>query len=362
MAKRRKGNLPSGSYRVRVNVGIMANGKHRYESFTSADPDEAEEAAAAFRRKVKRMLAAGIAVEDIPREDVPVKPRDTVQEYLDRYLDTCRVTGLSPSTLQSYRRIIARAYSGIKELRIDKLTISLIQDYANRRIAAGATAKTVRCELSLLPCALQTARPDLDMRLIRLPKQPRKEMQIPSTADVQRLLDEVRGTEMQLPVLMAAVMGLRRSEICGLKWDAVDLKRKTLHIHSAIVRGEEGTYMAKGTTTEAGDRVLPIPSNLIPVFRASRNLSPYVTELTPDAITRRYERLTARLGIPGRFHDLRHYHASVMIAAGAPDKYITADMGHSTMEMVRRVYGHVMGDRMQEINAAMEERAAAFSV
>ena len=362
MARKKKGNLPSGNTRVQVFVGYRTDGSRRYESFTDIDRDKAEEEAAAFRRKVKRLIADGVPVEDIPRDDVPVKTRNTVEQYLNRYLDTCRATGLSPSTLQSYSRIIKRAYKGIKSIPADRLDITRIQDYVNERVADNATAKTIRCELSLLNCALRIVRHDLDMRLIRLPKQARKEMQIPSTEDVQRIITEVKGTQMLLPVLMAAVMGMRRSEICALKWEDVNLKKKTLHIHSAIVRGEEGTYQTKGTKTEAGDRIIPIPSNLIPVFKASRNLSPYVTELTPDAITRRYERLTARLKVPGRFHDLRHYHASVMIAAGAPDKYICSDMGHASMEMVRRVYGHVMEDKEREINSAMEERAAAFSV
>ena len=51
-----------------------------------------------------------------------------------------------------------------------------------------------------------------------------------------------------------------------------------------------------------------------------------------------------------------------MIAVGAPVKYICADMGHASMDMVRRVYGHIMEDREREIHDAMEERTAAFSL
>ena len=63
-----------------------------------------------------------------------------------------------------------------------------------------------------------------------------------------------------------------------------------------------------------------------------------------------------------RFHDLRHYHASIMISVGAPNKYIIADMGHASMDMVNRVYGHVMADRQRQIAEQMTKQAEAFTL
>lgn len=361
MPRKKKNTLPSGNVRVQVFVGTRADGSRRYESFTGKTRAEAQAAASAFRIRIDRLKAAGVPVDDIPREDVPVTPRNTVARLLEDYLETCRATGLSPSTLLSYSRIIGRAYAPLKALTPDRLSIPVLQSYVNGRLNDGLTAKTIRGELSLLACALRPVRPDLDMRLIRLPKQRKREMQIPTTDDVQRMITAAKGTELYIPLLLAALMGLRRSEICGLRWSDVDLRRHTLHVHSAVVRGESSAYEAKGPKTEAGDRVIPIPSALVPVLKAARTLDANVTRLTPDAITRRYERLMSTLGLSYRFHDLRHYHASAMIAVGAPDKYICADMGHATMDMVRRVYGHVMADRQQEINEEMNARASAFN-
>ena len=358
---KKKGELPSGNVRTRVYVGRRADGSRRYESFTG-DKDKVKAEAAAFRLKVRRMRAQGIAVEDIPVGDEPPVVRDTVLTYLEQYIDTCRTIGLSPSSILGYQRIVKRSYAQIRAISASAITISDIQRYTNARADSGASAKTIRCELSLLACALRACRPDLNMRLIRLPKQHRHEMEIPTTEQVQILIDDAKGTDMFLPILMAAVLGMRRSEICGLRWTDVDLKRRTIHIHAAVVRGESGAYETKGPKTDAGDRTISIPSSLIPAFRQSRTLSPSVTALTPDAITRRYERMTKRLNIPGRFHDLRHYHASVMLAAGAPNKYICSDMGHASMEMVNRVYGHIMKDKQQQIHEEMEARAAAFSL
>ena len=360
--KKKKGELPSGNIRVRALVGRRKDGTLRYESFTAPTKDEAELKAKAFKLRIKPLLAAGIPVDDIPRDESPVQRTDTVQECLNLYLETCRTTGLSPSTVLGYSRMINRCYKGLKSLPVPIITAQLIQQYVNQRVSAGASSKTIRSELSLLGCALRQARPDLDMRLVRVPRQMRQEIQIPTTEQIQQMITAAKDTELYIPLLLAALMGLRRSEICALKWDDVDLKQATLHIHSAVVRGDLGTYQTKPPKTLAGDRVLSIPSAVVRAMAAARTLDSRVTRLTPDAITRRFERLLEKLKLSFRFHDLRHYHASVMISVGAPNKYIIADMGHSSMDMVQRVYGHVMADKQKEIDAGMEIQADAFNL
>lgn len=369
MAKKKKtrGLLPSGKYNRLVYVGKRSDGSRRYESFTADTSEQAEADAKAFKLRVRELRRQGVAVEDIPREDLPVTPAkpqsETVDHHVSLYLETCRATGLSPSTVLGYRRIAKRAYAPFKDSPVDSLTLDAVQRYVNAQSVRGLSAKSIRNEISILSCALRNVRPDLRFDQIRLPRRAKQEMQIPTNEQVTRILDAARGTPLYVPVLLASMCGLRRSEICGLSWADVDLKRRTIHIHAAEVKNEDGGFSVKGTKTQAGDRVIYIPSTVSQELAKSRTLSRRVTDLTPDAITRRYERLLDRLTdekhprIPGRFHDLRHYHASVMIAVGAPDKYISADMGHASMEMVRRVYGHVMADRQQTINAQMESHA-----
>ena len=71
----------------------------------------------------------------------------------------------------------------------------------------------------------------------------------------------------------------------------------------------------------------------------------HVTTLTPNAVTERYERIAKRLNISCRFHDLRHYHCSVMVALGVPKEYIMTDMGHSTDGLYSRVYTHMFPNK-----------------
>lgn len=363
MSKRKKatGLLPSLNYRRRVFVGYRADGSRRYESFTAASPAEVEAQASAFKARVRQLRREGVSVEDITRDGVR-EPSDTVGHYLNLYLDTCEVSGMSPSTLMEYTSLVKRAYTDLKGIPVGKLTLTDVQQYVNARAKTGASAKTIRNEISLLSSALKLTRPDISIRSLKIPRQESKEISIPTTEEVRQMIEAAYGTPLYIPLILAALMGLRRSEICGLRWSEVDIKGRKLTVQNALVMGRNGLSQ-KGTKTRAGTRTLPIQQDIARALAAERGTDPRVTKLTPTAISRRYEKMLRRLGLPPyRFHDLRHFHASMMIAVGAPEKYIVADMGHATMSMVNRVYGHVMQDRQTEINAEMAKKIAQMGV
>ena len=337
---------------MRVYVGKRADGTVRKESFVAPDKPTAMAMAEEYRRRVRRLLADGWTVEMIPAPGDVAPKVETVGGLLDIWLDTCRAQDLSPTTLRNYKRYAEKSL--LRGVAVSALSLPMIQQTVNARAKEKKSPKTIRNELAFLHAALRQSRPDLRFDAIRIPTAPRREISIPTEDEMKRILAAAKGTPLYLPICLAALMGLRRSEICGLKWADVSLKDRRIHVRAALVRGEEG-YVSKGTKTTAGDRVLAIPSVLLPILRDARGLD-RVTQLTPAAITCRYEELMDKLGLSGRFHDLRHFHASSMIAVGAPEKYIMADMGHASMDMVRRVYGHVMEDRQMVINDALDAR------
>lgn len=365
MAKKKKatGILPSQNYRRKVYVGVRSDGTKRYESITAPTSEEAAAAAAAYKVLVRQLRREGVAVDDIPCANAEKncanakKSSDTVQRYLDLYLATCEASGLSPSTMRDYARFAKNGYPALSAIRAADLTVSDIQEYVN---GLKKNPKTIRNRISFLLSALRPVRPDLRADMIRSPRRERTEISIPSTEDVKKMLDAAFGTPLYIPLLLAASMGLRRSEICALTWSDVDIKGRTLTVSHALVRGLNG-YAEKGTKTRAGRRTLPIPQNVVRALASERGTDPRVTKLTPAAITCRFEDLQRPIGLSYRFHDLRHYHASVMIAVGAPNAYIIEDMGHASMDMVNRVYGHVMADKKKEIHSALEEKTAVLT-
>ena len=338
--------LPSGSWRCRATL-TDSDGNKVTKSFTAETARKAETMA--------RMWQDGF----MEKENEKATHGVTLGEAIDNYIETCRCAGMSPSTIKAYVSCRKNAYPLIENKPIRKLTVQDIQRQINAR-SKTCSPKTMRNNVNLIHAALKSNGVKLDFDALRLPSSRHQEMEIPSDDQIRQLLDELYDNDdMFIAVMLAAVMGLRRSEICALTWgDLITSGDKTvLNVNKASVLDEDSQLVIKSTKTNAGTRQLPVPSSVRAELVRRRSMRKTMVSISPNAITERYERITSRLGIPGRFHDLRHYHASVMIREGVPEKYIVSDMGHASFDMVRRVYGHVMGEKQKEINAMMGAHA-----
>lgn len=338
--------LPSGNYRCRATI-TDADGNRITMSFTAETARKAETLAKMWQEgmleKEKATSANGISVG----------------EALDNYIETCRCAGMSPATIRGYSSSRRNAFGIIEEKHIRRLTVQDVQKQINTR-SKTCTPKTIRNEVNLLHAALKANGVKMDFDALRIPKTERKEMEIPSDEQIRQLLDALYDDDdMFIAVMLAAVMGLRRSEICALTWgDMITTNDKTvLNISKALVLSDDKDFVVKQPKTTAGMRQLPVPTSVRSELLRRRSLKKNIVSISPNVVTDRYEAIREKLNIPGRFHDLRHYHASVMIREGVPEKYIVTDMGHASFDMVRRVYGHVMGEKQAEINAMMDAHA-----
>lgn len=342
MAKAKK--LPSGNYRCRVSYTDEYGIQHT-ESFTEATAALAEAKAA--------MWKAGMIERDDEIIHVPLG------DAIDNYIDVCRATGISPSTIRAYVSYRKNAYGPILKMRIDRITLRDIQSWIVWR-AKTSSPKTIKNNLVLISAVLKSNQISLDFSLLKLPKAKRSEMEIPTDEQVMAMLDDVQeDDDMYIAVSLAALMGLRRSEICALKWTDISLCDgvATLTVNKALVADENGIHVEKDPKTLAGSRTLVIPDALYNELKRRRHLRPTLVSITPNSITERYMRLSDRVGAPRRFHNLRHYHASVLMYKGATKKYIVSDMGHASFDMVERVYGHVTGDEKAALHEPMNEHA-----
>lgn len=343
MAKAKK--LPSGSYRIRVSYTDDFGVRHA-ESFTDPDPRIAEAKAA--------MWKAGMIEKDKDRARV------SLADALTQYVDTCRCAGMSPTTIRMYDSVRRNHFKTIEKRPIDRLQLRDLQIWIND-LSKALAPKTIRNALGMLSATLKANGIRMDLDALRMPAAKKREVEIVSDTDLQRILDEIRDDDdLYVAVCLASLMGLRRSEICALTWGDISVTSDgtaLLSVSKALVLDEDNMHVVKDPKTEAGARTLVIPSALYADLKARRQLRPTLVASTPDSISHKYARAAERLGLPTRFHALRHYHASVMLREGVPEKYICADMGHASFEMVRRVYGHVMGEKTSVIDVAMAAHA-----
>ncbi len=323
--------LPSGSWRVNLYVGKDAAGKRQYKSFTADTKKEAEYAAAAYNVE-KRHRA---------------KPTElTVGEAIDQYITT-KTAILSPSTVREYKQLKTYALQTLSSYKLSEITQEAVQSAMNV-YAMNHSPKSTRNAHGLLSAALAEAMPDFVLRT-KLPPKVRPDIAVPDDKAIQALMGAVANTAMETALILASMLGLRRSEIAALTWNDYDPIRKTLRINKAMVVDDKRDWVVKAPKSYAGTRTLTLPDFLSDYLEKAPRSSDSIVPLTPNAITRRFERLRDKLGLTFRFHDLRHYNASVMLALGVPDRYAMERMGHATPNMLKTVYQHTMREKQRDV-------------
>lgn len=277
------------------------------------------------------------------------KPKSalTVSEAVDRYIDT-KDSVLSPSTLTGYKRLRDNQMREIADERLCDLTQELIQRWVNR-ISKDNSPKTVRNAHGLLTSIIGAYRPDMMVRTT-LPQKQRFDVAIPTEDDIVRIISTVRGTENEIAVLLAIWLGLRMSEVLGLKW--TDIDGDILHIRRAMI--DEGE---KATKTFSSQRDLPIPGYIKSLLDSAPRVSEYIVNIKRKALYSRFQTICKHADVSQhyRFHDLRHINASVMLALGVPNKYAQQRMGHSTENMLKTVYQHTMQKEQIEVAEKVDD-------
>lgn len=341
MAKAKK--LPSGSWRCLVyshtekvldkKTGEMKD-KRVYESFTSNIPGPAG-------KRDAELQAARFASE---KEKAKVEKTDmTFGEALDAYINS-REAVLSPRTIMEYRRARERDAQSLMDIKLRKLSQENIQEAINLE-ALRHSPKTVRNIHGLISAVLGQYRPDLRLTTV-LPKRVRPDLYIPSDGEIQRLMQYVSGSVMELPILLAAFGPMRRGEIAALTMDNISGNR--VHVCKNMVLNSDNEWIVKQPKSYAGDRYIDYPD-----FVAEKwdGMTGNITALNPNMISCRFLHILKNAGLPHfRFHDLRHYSASIQHALGIPDAYIMQRGGWQTDSVLKAVYRHTMSDRQAEMN------------
>lgn len=338
MAKAKK--LPSGSWRcqvyshteeIRQPDGNIKK-KRVYKSFTVDDTT------AKGRRKCEALAAEWAA----KKETAHVSGL-TLGEALDGYIAS-RVNILSPRTIMDYKSTRKNYVQQLMAMKVDDLDQQHIQQAINIE-SLHLSPKTIRNIHGLISAVVKVYRPDLALNTA-LPKKERVELYIPTDAEIKRLLSTVQDTEMELPILLAAFGPMRRGEICAL--ETSDISGSVVHVNKNMVRNESGDWVIKTPKSYAGDRYIDYPD-----FVAEKwtGVSGRIVRLTPNNITDRFRYCLKRARLPHfRFHDLRHYSASIQHALGIPDSYIMQRGGWGNDGTLKAVYRHALADRSGEMD------------
>jgi integrase len=193
-------------------------------------------------------------------------------------------------------------------------------------------------------------------------------MTAPAVSDVVRLMDAAAAkgdSVLATAIALAAVTGMRRGELCALKWSAVDLEVGRLRVSQSLSvtpgrlhMGDTKTHQVRNIALDRGAVDL-LAERRLDQEKYGRTVGvelvpdPYVLSrdadasqpCLPDGLGRAYWRLTRELGIRTRFHDLRHFSTTQLIGAGIDVRTVAGRLGHADASTTLRVYTHVLAER-----------------
>lgn len=317
--KKKKNALPSGNYRVQVLDYVDEAGKRHYRSFTAATKKEAQLLAEEWKLNRKKGI----------REPENLTVLETVERYL-----SAKEAVLSPSTMRGYdylkRCYLSGSFGRISLRELDSTTAQIwVSDLVKKELSP----KTVRNAYGLLSASLDMFAPDLRLK-VQLPARKKPDLYCPSDEDVKTLLEHIEGTELEIAVLLAAFGPLRRGEICALT--DKDIKGNTVMVSKSMVEGPDHLWYIKEPKTYGSYRDVELPGFVAEKLKGYKGR---IIVSTPDQISNSFKKAIIKTNLPHfRFHDLRHYAASIMHAIGVPDQYILQRGGWASDNIMKSVY------------------------
>ena len=295
-------------------------------------------------------------------------------DWLEMMKNSVEVT-----TYASYAQAIKSKINPYFDARFPTLTLSQItpkhiQDYYTWEMTENdVSANTVIHRHANIRKALQYAFKTglIDINPADRIERPKKVKYVGSTyndQELEQLFAVTKGDLIELPVMLAAFYGLRRSEVLGLKWDAIDFEKKTITIKHTVTQttldGKSVIIEKDRTKTKSSYRTLPLVKPFEDALLRKKaeqaenrrlcgkcydkshldyiNVNEMGKLITPGFLTQHFPLVLERNGMKKiRFHDLRHSCASLLYSNGVALKDIQEWLGHSDISTTSNIYTHL---------------------
>lgn len=305
----------------------------------------------------------------------------TVGEYLFWWLEHYARASTAPRTFESYEMIVRRhLVPALGSVPLQKLQPVQIQAYYTKALET-LSPRTVAYHHAVLHEALRHA---VRWQLIRVNpadavKRPHYRRPAPTVLDEKgaaALLEAAAGHQDYYLILTALLTGMRQGELLGLRWEDVDLEAGVIYVRRALQRIKGQGFVWRGPKTEAGRRAVAISPRVVAALRklkreqASARLllgeayhdaglvfcRPDGRPIDATALTKRFRKLADAVGFPNlRFHDLRHTHATLLLAQGVHPKIVQERLGHEDVTLTLNTYSHVLPGLQAEAAKKLDE-------
>ncbi|WP_413790609.1 tyrosine-type recombinase/integrase [Bacillus thuringiensis] len=300
-------------------------------------------------------------------------------EYLQDWFNTKKhsVGIQTAKVLKGY--LNSRIIPSLGNIKLAKLTSLHMQNYVNSLRDDGLKRGTIEKIIKIIRNSLEHA---IDLELItknvaaktKLPKADKEELTVWNEYEVQLFLRVAQDSRYAIVFHMALVAGMRQGELLGLRWKDVDLEKGHLTISQTL--SHDGKTFLLGGKTKSSLRKILLPASTIAKLKKHRAVvlkeklsqgeeyqdndlvmcTPSGTPINPANVRRSLNALIQKAAVPKiRFHDLRHTHATLLLAKGVNVKVISERLGHSNIKITLDTYSHVLPTMQEDAVNKIEE-------
>ena len=333
------------------------------------------------RQEVANKLAKALS----SREDGLVfeAGKQTVGEYLERWLEDCVKGTVRASTLDRYKYAIGpHIKPALGRMKLKSLTPAHVRGFYREKLDTGLASATVHKIHAVLHKALDQAVADgLIPRnaadALKLPRIDREEI-TPLTAEVaNRLIEAARGDRLEALYVLAIHTGLRQGELLALNWEDLNLEAGTLQVRRTLTRtggkhslSEPKTKKSRRTVRLTAGAIAALQGHLKRQMEEMERLSSFYKPgglvfaneiggiVNPSNLRNRsFARILMRAGLSAdtRFHDLRHTCATLLLSRNVNPKIVSEMLGHANIAITLDTYSHVLPDMQEKAAKALEE-------
>ncbi|MBQ9021922.1 MAG: site-specific integrase [Eggerthellaceae bacterium] len=324
---------------------------------------------------------------ELERKGMASVTQITVREFLDAFLEHKESSKvIEPATMRDYRHSVKLICKYLDVEQLSEVNIPAVSKMMANMTADGYAPKSVAKPFRLLKQALNWAlAQDLIVKnpcnFCKPPKRVKTPINALTRTDRSRMLDLARRAQpapLGIAIELALTTGMRRGEICALKWSDLN-ENSTITVNHALGNGEGGFYL-KAPKTESSRRTIPLTSHTYNLLCAVRtdalrnahefgfygrdayilgtqetNSRPY----NPTQLGKDFAAFCKMNGFNCTFHDLRHTFATMMIANGCDVRTVASYLGHSSVSMTLDIYADVDPDAKK---AAVDKVLESFDV
>jgi integrase len=353
----------AGTYTTRVFTGRNNDGKQLFEYVTMPTWHECRDTAREIEQQVRDKTYSS-------------KGGMRATAAIDKWYELNEAR-LSPTTIRVYKTYLDRFKTYFGNLKLSKISDYQVREFINLlRVGGKLGGKTIKKQSEttllkqysvlneILEEYLKTKNPCREVKAPEKDKTPRNILTVKQFSIVR---NEIKGKKDEIPILLAALCGMRLGEIFGLTWGNIIFDTGIIRVTQSMVKTGPQRYIIKAPKSHSGirdiisnDEVLQLLKSLKAKITSGSGI-PQMDKLIfgdddkPDRLSKRYETIIKNLGFAHtRFHDLRHYRATRMLAAGIPDIFASNQLGHYDVSMTKQ-YQHNTDDIVSAVKDKLKK-------